>query len=193
MPKVVLRFYEELNGYLPPEKHKRDYEVSFDGRSTVGEIVEEQGIPGGEVDLVLVNGHSVAFDHVLRDGDRVSVYPAFERFDVRGVTRLRKRPLRKVKFVAEKSLGKTAERLNDLGFDVCCMDTEEAMEISRKEKRILLTTQAEVAKSGKVTHVLYVAPGTVENQIRGILEDLDLHPDRAGTGVCQTRKTGWEG
>jgi sulfur carrier protein ThiS len=180
MPKVILRFYEELNEYLPPEKHKRDFEFRFGGRSTVGEMIEQHGIPEDEVDLVLVNGHAVDFRRVLRDGDRVSVYPVFERFDIRDVTRLRERPLRNLKFVADKSLGKAAERLNDLGFDVRCeadLDTEEAMEISRKEKRILLTTRAEVAKSGKVTHVLHVAPGPVENQIQGILEDLNLHAD----------------
>jgi hypothetical protein len=143
-------------------------------------MIEQHGIPEDEVDLVLVNGHAVDFRRVLRDGDRVSVYPVFERFDIRDVTRLRERPLRNLKFVADKSLGKAAERLNDLGFDVRCeadLDTEEAMEISRKEKRILLTTRAEVAKSGKVTHVLHVAPGPVENQIQGILEDLNLHAD----------------
>jgi hypothetical protein len=175
MPKVILRFYEELNEYLPPQKRKRDFEVRFDGASTVREIIEQQGIPEGEVDLVLVNGQSVAFDHVLRGGDRASVYPVFERFDVAGVTRLRRRPLRNLRFVAEKSLGETAERMNSMGFDVYCkadLDIEKAMDISRKEKRILLTTRAELAKSEKATHALYVAPGTVENEIRGILEDL---------------------
>jgi len=182
MPKVMLRFYEELNDYLPPDRHKRDFEVSFDGRSTVGEMLAQQGIPEGEVDLVLVNGHAVDFERVLRDGDRVSVYPVFERFDVRGVTKLRQKPLRNLKFVADKSLGKAAERLKALGFDVCCADPEEGMEISRKEKRILLTTRKEVTKSGEVTHVLFVAAGDVEHQIRGILEDLNMHTDGAAPG-----------
>jgi sulfur carrier protein ThiS len=177
MPKVILRFYEELNDYLPPDRHKRDFEVSFDGGSTVGEMLAQQGIPEGEVDLVLVNGHAVDFDRVLRDGDRVSVYPVFERFDIGEVTRLRKRALRNVRFVADKSLGKAAERLKALGFDVRCgadLDPEKAVEISRKQKRILLTTRKEVAKSGEVTHVLFVAPGDVENQVREILRDLDI-------------------
>jgi uncharacterized protein len=193
MPKVILRFYEELNEYLPPQKHKRDFEVRFNGARTVREIIEQQGIPEEEVDLVLVDGQSVALDHVLRDGDRVSVYPVFERFDVASVTKLRKRPLRNLRFVAEKGLGETAERLNSMGFDVYCkadMDIEKAVDVSRKEKRILLTTRAELAKSEKVTHALYVAPGTVENQIRGILEDLYLQTDEPGGRACGTRKTG---
>jgi sulfur carrier protein ThiS len=177
MPKATLRFYEELNEYLPPERHKRAFEVCFGGRLSVGDIIEEQGIPEDEVDLVLVNGQSVAFDHVLRDGDRVSVYPVFERFNVEGVSRLRERPLRRLKFMAEKDLKKAAERLHAMGFDVYCeadLGIDDAMEISRKEKRILLTTREEVGKSGKVDRVVYVAPGTVEDQVRGILEDLHV-------------------
>lgn len=185
MSTCTLRFYEELNDYLPSEKHKRDFEFCFGGRSTVGEMIERLGIPEGDVDLVLLNGHAVDFERELRDGDRLSVYPVFERFDIGVVTRLRDRPLRQLKFVADKSLGKAAERLGELGFDVCCLDLEQAMEISGEEKRILLTTRAEVATSGKVTHVLQVAPGPVENQVQGILEQLNLH------APLGTRRTTW--
>ena len=182
MAKVILRFYEELNEYLPQEKHKRDFEFCFGGRSTVGKMIEKHGIPEGEVDLVLVNGHAADFDRVLRDGDRVSVYPVFERFDIGDVGRLRDRPLRQLRFVADKSLENAAQRLDESVFDVSCLDLEEAMEISRKEKRILLTTRAEVATSGNVTHVLSVAPGPAERQVHAILEGLNLHAHGAPAG-----------
>ena len=35
-----------------------------------------------EVDLVLVDGRSVDFDHLLRGGERVAMYPVFERLDI---------------------------------------------------------------------------------------------------------------
>lgn len=174
MPKVTARFYEELNEYLPLNERKKDVEVRLEDGSTVRQILRGPGIPEEEVDLVLVNGWSVPFDHVLRDGDRVSVFPVFERFDVSEVTRLRRRPLRILKFVAEESLGETAERMKDLGFDVTCTDLQEATEISRTEKRILLTTKAEVGKSGGLTHVLRLSPGRVEDQVREILSGLYL-------------------
>lgn len=174
MPKVILRFYEELNDYLPAEKRKKDFEVRFEGRSTVGEILRGQGIPEGEVDLILVNGQSVDFDYVPGDDDRASIYPVFERLDVSGVTRVRSRPLRSLTFVAENGLGETAERLRELGFDVRCVDVREAMEISEREKRVLLTAKAEVAKSGGLSRVLHVAPGSVGDQVRAILRGLSL-------------------
>lgn len=179
MQEVILRFYEELNEYLAPEKQKRDFEICFEGDRTLGRILEEQGVPGGDVDLILVNGQSVDFDYLLQHGDRVSIYPVFERLDIGSVTNLRGRPLRNLRFVAERQLADVAGRLSRLGFDVWCNSsdpgTEEAVEISGKGRRILLTTRAEVAESGGLPRVLHVAPGALEEQIRGILEGLDLH------------------
>jgi hypothetical protein len=177
MLKVSLRFYEELNELLPPERHKKDFEICYEGRRTVGEVIGEQGVPMDEVDLVLVNGQSVDFDYTLQEGDRISVYPVFERFDLRGVSRLRKRPLRKLRFVTDKDLGEVAEGLKKMGLDVCFhagLDPRKAVEISRREGRILLTTRKEVITSSKVTRGIYVAPGTVGEQLRKIMEALDL-------------------
>lgn len=177
MPKMILRLYEELNDCLPPHRRKKDFEVRFDGRVTPGRILDELGIPHGEVDLVLVNGESVDFDHVLLEGDRVSIYPVFERFDIGGVGKLRSRPLRNLKFVAEKDLGEVAARLGSLGFDVLWesdLAMEKAIRISRDERRVLLVTREDVLGSGTITHGLYVGPGPVENQVFKILRDLDL-------------------
>jgi hypothetical protein len=44
MGKVLIRFYEELNDYLPPGKRKRDFEVLLNGNETVGQIVERLGL-----------------------------------------------------------------------------------------------------------------------------------------------------
>jgi hypothetical protein len=62
----------------------------------------DAGVPHTEVDLILVNGRSVGFDHRLEDGDRVSVYPVFEALDVTPVVRLRPRPLREPRFVLDE-------------------------------------------------------------------------------------------
>ena len=177
MQEVILRFYEELNEHLPSEKRQKDFKVSYDGKRKVPEVIGEQGVPIAEVDLVLVNGQSVDSDHILRDGDRVSVYPVFERFDVRGLTKLRERPLRKLRFVTDKELGEVAARLRRMGLDVFCqadLDLLEAVEISRREGRILLTTHEEVITSGKVTRGIYVAPAPVGEQVRKIMESFDL-------------------
>lgn len=88
------RFYEELNDHLPKAARKNELTLSFGKPVTVKEAIRSLGVPPEEVDLLLVNGESVGFSRRIRDGDRVSVYPVFERFDISGLTRVRSRPLR---------------------------------------------------------------------------------------------------
>lgn len=64
-----------------------------------------------------MDGKSVDFSHLLRGGERVAVYPMFERYDVSPVTRLRPAPLRETRFVADVHLGTLARNLRLLGFD----------------------------------------------------------------------------
>ena len=77
MKSVSLRFYEELNDFLPANKRKLSFSVAFKGRQTVKDMIESQGVPHIEVDLVLVNGNPVDFSYQVRDGERISVYPVF--------------------------------------------------------------------------------------------------------------------
>ncbi len=95
--RATLRFYEELNDHLPEKIRKKELSYDFDDPATVGTAIQALGIPLEAVDLVLVNGASVDFGHILRGGDRVSVYPIFERFDITGVTRVREKPLIKTR------------------------------------------------------------------------------------------------
>ena len=74
MPKVVLRFYEELNDFLPPWKRKRAFEAEFAGKRSVKDLIESFGVPHTDIDLILVNGKSVGFDYILEDGDYITDY-----------------------------------------------------------------------------------------------------------------------
>jgi Mut7-C ubiquitin len=111
MGAATFRFYAELSDFLPVGDRQHDLVRSFLGRPSVKDQIEACGVPHTEVDLILVNGRSVGFDHGLGDGDRVSVYPVFEALDVTPVVRLRPRPLREPRFVLDVHLGKLARRL----------------------------------------------------------------------------------
>lgn len=87
------RFYEELNDHLPPSRQKRPFSVEFAGRPQVGDLIAALGVPLGEVDLLLVDGQSSDFDRRLEGGERVAIYPVFERFDITPLVRLPGRPL----------------------------------------------------------------------------------------------------
>jgi hypothetical protein len=91
------RFYEELNDFLPADKRKIAFPYKFSGSPSVKDVIEAIGVPHTEVDLILINGNSVKFDHKLSYGDYISVYPVFESLDISNVTRLRPKPLRMLK------------------------------------------------------------------------------------------------
>lgn len=93
---AFFRLYEELNDYLPAEKRKISFSVSLEDPTTIKEAICLIGVPPEEVDLVLVNGESVPFNHIISEGDRISVYPIFESLDISKVTKLRRKPLIKL-------------------------------------------------------------------------------------------------
>src|SRR5262249_10552553 len=102
------RFYEELNDFLPEERRKISFPIEIDRARSVKDAIESVGVPHTEVDLIVVDGVSVDFTRVLRGGERVAVYPMFERLDISPVVRLRPLPLRDPRFVADGHLGKLA-------------------------------------------------------------------------------------
>ena len=95
------RFYAELNDLLPADRRQKTFSHHFGGRPSVKDAIESLGVPHVEVDLILVNGASVGFDHHLAHGDRVSVYPVFESLDISPIVCLRAEPLRRTAFVLD--------------------------------------------------------------------------------------------
>jgi hypothetical protein len=90
---ATVRFYEELNDYIPEEKRKKDIRVKFSTGTQVEHIITRFGIPITEVDLILVNGCSVSATYALKNCDHVSIYPVFETLNITGITKVRATPL----------------------------------------------------------------------------------------------------
>ena len=177
---VTLRFYEELNYFLPPEKRKRDIPSHFREGTPVKKVIEDMGIPHTEVDLILVGGESVDFTYRLRDGDRISVYPVFESFDVRGVSKVRPEPLRQIRFILDVHLGKLATSLRMLGFDSLYSNTyddEYLVETALGEKRIILTRDRELLKRRAVTHGYCVRSKATLVQLEEVIKRFQLEKD----------------
>src|SRR5512142_24962 len=136
------RFYEELNDFLHEDRRKREFPIEIDRARSVKDAIESAGVPHTEVDLILVDGHSVDFTHVLRGGERVAVYPMFEALDIAPIQRLRPMPLREPRFVADGHLGKLARHLRMAGFDTAWANDrpdDEIVRLSIVERRTILT------------------------------------------------------
>lgn len=175
--QAIFRFYAELNDFLPRAWRQTDIPYQFWGHPAVKDAIEALGVPHPEVDLILVNNQSVNFDYRLRQGDRVAVYPVFELLNIAPVTRLRPRPLRKIRFVLDANLGKLARNLRMLGFDALYRNNfqdVEVIEIALQEQRIILTRDVELLKNGKVTHGYWVRHTDAQKQVEEVLQKFDL-------------------
>ncbi|MFC1671410.1 Mut7-C RNAse domain-containing protein [Spirochaetota bacterium] len=177
MYRVKIRYYEELNDFISRDQRKRDIEYSFPGRRSIKDLIESFGVPHVEVDLILVNGESVDFNYIVQDGDAISVYPVFETLNIKGVTRLRKIPLRNIRFVLDVHLRKLARMLRLLGFDAAYNESSDDSElalISSEEKRVLLTRDRQLLMHRTVDRGLYIRNTDPRLQIIEVLDRLDL-------------------
>ncbi len=177
MVSATFRFYEELSDFLPPARRRCDFVVACAHRATTKHMIEALGVPHTEVELVLVDGESVGFDRVLRDGERVAVYPKFEALDVTPLLRVRAAPLRETRFIADAHLGGLAHLLRLLGFDTLYDNGWHDGDLVRralKDGRIVLTRDRELLKRRELTHGCYVRALRPQPQLREIVERLDL-------------------
>jgi uncharacterized protein with PIN domain len=177
MHQIHFRFYEELNDFLPEEKHKVRFTHNYIDHTSVKDIIESFGVPHTEVDMILVNGNSVRFDYLINDGDDISVYPVFESLDITGIQHLRPKPLRNPKFIADVHLGKLSRHLRMMGFDVLYknnFDADEIVKLSVKERRAILTRDRGILKRSEVTHGYWLRSTKVKEQVVEIIKRFDL-------------------
>lgn len=177
MTKVHLRFYAELNDFLPEQNRAVRFTQSFAPKTAIKDVIESQGIPHTEVDLILVNGQSVKFNYQIQSDDDISVYPVFESLDIKNLTHLRPQPLRKTKFILDVHLGKLARHLRLLGFDTmydCQYDDKTIVQLSQQEHRIILTRDVGLLKNKVITHGYWIRNIQPEQQVEEVLKRFDL-------------------
>lgn len=177
MTQIVARVYAELNDHLPASRRYRAFTLSLPDPPTVGDAVASCGIPAGDVELALVNGESVAFDCVLREGDRLALYPVFDSFDVRAALKLRRDPLRVPRFVLDVHLGKLASFLRMLGFDALYereAEDERLIDLSRAEERVLLSRDRNLVRSPLLRRAYHVRSQHPQEQVLEVILRFDL-------------------
>ena len=175
--KVTIRFYEELNDFLPYAKRKKPFPFVFKQPGSIKDLVESLGVPHTEIDLIVVNGKSVDFNYLVNDGDKISVYPVFESIDITPIIRLRPQPLRVTRFVLDAHLGRLAAYLRMFGFDTLYRndyDDPTLANISASDQRILLTCDRGLLMRKQVTRGYYVRERQPRRQLLEVLNRFDL-------------------
>jgi uncharacterized protein with PIN domain len=166
--------------------------VEIDRARSVKDAIESCGVPHPEVDLILVDGRSVDFTYLLRGGERVSVYPMFEALDISDVVRLRARPLRDPRFVADGHLRSLARHLRMVGFDVLwdnAWDDDAIVSVSLVQKRTILTRDKGMLRRSEVERGYFVRATRTEAQLHEVVHALQLEPLVAPFTRCRECNT----
>lgn len=178
MAEIRLRFYEELNDFIAPALRKTEFPYGSDRRASIKDVIESFGVPHTEVELILVNGVSVDFSYIVRDGDRISVYPMFESLDVTPILKLRPEPLRFPQFVVDSNLGRLARYLRLLGFDSLYRNDytdDRVAKIACEEHRTVLTRDSVLLRRRIITHGYFVRESKPRLQTNEVLKRFDLY------------------
>ncbi|WP_051216307.1 Mut7-C RNAse domain-containing protein [Ferrimonas futtsuensis] len=173
---VTLRCYRELNDFLPVASRERRFPFRFRGQPSLKSVLEGAGVPQAEVDLVLMNGQSVALDHPIVGGERLEVFPLLESLELDLFAPLRPRPLPDA-FIVDVNLGRLARLLRLSGLD--CLyrrdfDDEEIVRLACEQGRGILTRDKGVLHRGAVIHGYWVRHTDPERQLLEVIHHYRL-------------------
>jgi uncharacterized protein len=169
---VEVRAYAELVDLLGAT----DVEVPIGEPRSVKDLIESVGVPHPEIDLLLVDDEPVGFDHLVRGGERVAVYPPLRSLRPASVS-LWPTPPEPRRFVLDVHLGTLARRLRLLGFDTWyATDADDALlaEVAVDEQRILLTRDRGLLMRRAIVHGYCPRSDDPEEQAREVSDRYHL-------------------
>jgi molybdopterin converting factor small subunit len=75
MGKIEVRLYANLRDLNPEVGKEGELSVSLNDNSNVSALIDKLKLPRKEISLVMVNGKHQKDDFILKDGDRVGIFP----------------------------------------------------------------------------------------------------------------------
>jgi uncharacterized protein len=186
---VTVHFHDEINFFLP-EKHRDtpiEHPVNF--RVSIKDLLESLGPPHTEMSLIVVNGVSVDFNHIVEPGSHIDVYPDFDAIDLPHKVALRPSYTGKPTFVLDTHLGKLANTLRLMGYDTLYRNDypdDELAQVSDTEGRILLTRDIGLLKRGRVLYGYYVRATDPHQKLIEVTRRYNLLDDMRPFSRCIT-------
>jgi uncharacterized protein len=128
--KANFTFIAELNDFLPRPFQGTSFDLEFAPHQSIKHLIESLGVPHTDFGKVMVNDQETNPSKRLREGDRITVYPAN--------TPLANEP----HFLLDNHLGQLATYLRMMGFDTLYRNDyqdEELARVASQEGKVLLT------------------------------------------------------
>lgn len=178
MKRATFHFADELNDFLPRRQRHTAIERRFDWRGSVKDMIESIGVPHSEIELLVINGVSTDFSHIMQDGDVVAAFPHFHDVELPAKVRLRP-PLapNEVRFVLDTHLGRLAAYLRMMGFDTLYRNDypdDELADVSATEQRVLLTRDVGLLKRSIVVYGYFVRAVKPKKRLIEIMQRFEL-------------------
>lgn len=130
-------------------------DVPMGAPRSIRDVTASVGLPRTEIDLAVVDGTSVGWDHEVVAGQRVALYPPFSNLPAGVVSLVRPPAPRSLRFAADAHLAGLAGRLQELGFDAwhaTDVTGEELADRARREGRVLLSRDPRPLLHAEVVH-----------------------------------------
>ena len=201
----ILRFYAELNDFLPPSLRGRGLECVAAPHESLKHVIEALGVPHTEVALVRVDGRAASLQECVAGARRISVYPTFRRLgplDGRdaaapaGLADGGPAPMAGTagapsaadpRFVADVHLARLARLLRFAGYDTLWRATWHDAELvaqARAEGRVVLTRDRDLLMRRDVERGCYLRDATPPAQLAELARRLGLDLRGARAGRC---------
>ena len=195
--QVNIRFYEELNDFLPAVQRNTVFAHQLKQPGSVKDLIESIGLPHTEIDLIMVNGESVDFSYRVHGGDSISVYPVSKPYTGKLATgdlafglslrHNQPEPLAEPRFVLDVHLGRLASYLRLLGFDTLYRndyDDATLASVSVDDHRILLTCDRRLLMRKIIIHGYFVRARQLQQQLFEIMSHFDLYDKKQAFTRC---------
>jgi uncharacterized protein len=161
---IVLRVDPELWLFLRSARRRPEFEMSLDGTSSLGHVVEAAGIPLTEVGSLRIASTTLEPAHRPADGDIVEVGRVIRPQRVAGWDG---------RFLLDVHLGALARRLRILGLDTAYPDEAgdpALVERANDERRLLLTQDRGLLKRRALWTGAYVRGSRPDDQLADVLD-----------------------
>ncbi|TLF51949.1 twitching motility protein PilT [Halomonas urmiana] len=185
MAAAEIRFHDRLNDLLPPARRGRTHTRVVARRAAIKDVIESLGVPHTEVDVILVDGASVGFEHILAGGERVEVYPW--TCAPPAARHLRPAPPACPRFVLDAHLGRLAGYLRLLGFDCHYrrdIGDAELAAIAEEQARVVLTRDRPLLRRKRIRLAHWVRHTDPWRQVEEVCDEFDLYPALAPFTRC---------
>lgn len=146
---------------------------TFNDKPSVKDSIQALGLPHIEVAAIEVNDQLVDFNYLLKDADRVRVYPYPHQSPIRSLT-----PKGGPRFLADVHLGGLRRYLNFAGIDCLYFSKDigdaALAKLANKESRILLSRDVGLLKRSEVPFGRWIRSTDSVEQLKEVVQHYSL-------------------